>query len=94
MPELTPSEKAVIDVFKSAGFSGKVFPSEEACTRYLMEAPPAQGIDCPGYGRRINEEPCSWHRESGDPVCLGCDPLRFKIKETKHADRVHRLQKI
>lgn len=78
MAELTPAEKAVIDIFKSAGFSGKVFPSEDACLKHLLETPQARGINCPGYGRRIAGEACLWHRGSGDPVCQGCDPKTFK----------------
>ena len=85
MGELTSSEKAVIEIFKSAGFSGKIFPSEDACIKYLMETRAKLGINCPGYKHRIDEEPCLWHRGSGDPVCRGCDPMKFKVKESKYA---------
>ena len=80
MPELTPAEKVVIDVFKEAGIHGKLFPSAEACIKHLEEIRPRLGINCPGYGHVIADEPCSWHRDAGDPVCRGCHPTKFKAK--------------
>jgi len=69
--DLSETEKQVIQIFKSAGFSGRVFRTEEACERHL-EATRKPGIYCPGYRRTITEEACSWHREERDPQCHGC----------------------
>lgn len=68
---LTEREQEVLNLFKSAGFSGRVFRSREACERHL-EATRKPGISCPGYGRGITEEVCGWHREEKDPVCVEC----------------------
>jgi hypothetical protein len=69
--ELSEREREIVDLFKSAGFSGRVFRSMEALERHL-ESTSKPGISCPGYGRRISEEVCSWHKEEKDPVCVDC----------------------
>ena len=68
---LTESEKQILNVFRSAGFNGHAFRSEEALWKHL-EATVKQGIECPGHGRGISEAVCSWHRGGRDPVCRDC----------------------
>ena len=74
---LTEDEQDLIEVFKSAGFSGRIFRSSSDAEKGALSD--QRAIVCRHYyGERTRGHPeaCRWHVEANDQKCKGCS--RFK----------------
>jgi len=87
--KLTDKEERVIEAFKQVGIHGQAFRSQDACFAYLERIWKPR-IMCPGCGRAIALEACSWHREGQDPLCLGC--ARQREQETAQPTPLQRYE--
>ena len=65
----------VITVFKTAGWSGTIYPNLKAAMANINND---NFLWCgyKGQFRRVSPEVCKWHREQKDPECDGCDILK------------------
>jgi len=61
----------VIELFKEAGFEGRLFASMGDALKcdYIRDR---RCLLCPGRERRVHFEVCRWHRDGGDPLCSKC----------------------
>ena len=71
--KLTKEEQDIVQIFKDAGFSGRVFRSSRDAEKWALSD--QRAIACRHYygeRRKVHPEACKWHVEANDPKCKGC----------------------
>lgn len=74
---LTKEEQDIVQIFKDAGFSGRIFRRSGDALKWALSD--QRAVVCRHYygeRRRVHPEACRWHIEERDARCKGCD--RFK----------------
>ena len=76
--KLSEDEKEIIEIFKDAGFSGRVFRSSSDGEKWALSD--QRAVLCRHYyqeRRKTHPEACKWHVEENDPKCKGCSRSRL-----------------
>ena len=66
--------KEIVEMFKSAGFQGRIFTSMEDARKARENEPPYRVCMCnyKGIKRHVHPAVCEWHKQEKDPECTRC----------------------